>query len=182
MATLDFSDAFFPTALSSGIDATQTTITVDTLPPGFVTEVQNEPAPRFPLRIGGGSRSTHERVVVTGINDAANNVLDVERGVEYGAESHSAGTRVAHAMPAEMMTRVDAIRDAVRIQSNGPVEHLYLPIQSKLYEDSAATVQASIDGPVGAWEDQSGQHLATQSTTANKPTDQGVHDPRRGRI
>jgi len=170
MATLHFSDDFFPTALSSGIDATQTTITVDTLPSGFVTEVQNTSSPRYPLRIGGGSRATHERVVVTGINDAANNILDVERGVEYGAESHNAGTRVAHAMPAEMMTRIDAIRDAVRIQEDGDVEHLYVADQDKLYEDSGATVQASIDGPVGAWEDQSGDHLATQSTTANKPT------------
>jgi len=170
MSTLHFSDDFFPTALSSGIDATQTTITVDTLPSAFVTKVNNTSGARFPLRIGGGSRSTHERVVVTGINDAANNILDVERGVAYGAESHVPGTRVAHAMPAEMMTRIDAIRDAVRIQENGDVEHLYVADQDKLYEDSAATVQASIDGPVGAWEDQSGDHLATQSTTANKPT------------
>jgi hypothetical protein len=49
-------------------------------------------------------------------------------------------------------------------------EHYYVPVQSKLYKDSAATIQASVGGPVGAWEDMSGQHLATQSTTANKPT------------
>jgi len=49
-------------------------------------------------------------------------------------------------------------------------EHVYLPDPDKLYEDSAATTPASVDGPVGAWEDQSGNHLATQSTTANKPT------------
>jgi len=163
-----FSDHFSPTALSSAIDSTQTTITVDTLTSEFVSDVQA--GGEYPLRLGGGSRSTHERVLVTGIADAANNQLTVKRGVEYGAESHAAGTRVAHAMPAEMMTRIDAIRDAVRIQENGDVEHLYVPDRDKLYEDSAATTQASIDGPVGAWEDQSGKHTATQSTTANKPT------------
>jgi len=49
-------------------------------------------------------------------------------------------------------------------------EHVYLPDPDKLYEDSAATTPASVDGPVGAWEDQSGNHTATQPTTANKPT------------
>nr|WP_272505636.1 BspA family leucine-rich repeat surface protein [Salinibacter ruber] len=49
-------------------------------------------------------------------------------------------------------------------------EHVYLPDPDKLYEDSAATTPASVGGPVGAWEDQSGSHTATQSTTANKPT------------
>jgi hypothetical protein len=49
-------------------------------------------------------------------------------------------------------------------------EHVYLPERDKLYEDSAATTPASVGGPVGAWEDQSGTHTATQSTTANKPT------------
>jgi len=49
-------------------------------------------------------------------------------------------------------------------------EHVYLPDPDKLFEDSAATTPASVGGPVGAWEDQSGNHLATQSTTANKPT------------
>jgi len=49
-------------------------------------------------------------------------------------------------------------------------EHVYLPDPDKLFEDSAATTPASVDGPVGAWEDQSGSHTATQSTTANKPT------------
>jgi len=49
-------------------------------------------------------------------------------------------------------------------------EHVYLPDPDKLFEDSAATTPASVGGPVGAWEDQSGNHTATQSTTANKPT------------
>lgn len=93
-----FSDHFPPTALSSAIDSTQTTITVDTLTAEFVNDVQA--GGEYPLRLGGGSRSTHERVLVTGIADAANNQLTVERGVEYGAESHAAGSRVAHAMPA----------------------------------------------------------------------------------
>jgi hypothetical protein len=49
-------------------------------------------------------------------------------------------------------------------------EHVYLPEPDTLFEDSAATTPATVDGPVGAWRDQSGTHLATQSTTANKPT------------
>jgi len=49
-------------------------------------------------------------------------------------------------------------------------EHVYLPDPDKVFEDSAATTPASVGGPVGAWEDQSGNHTATQSTTANKPT------------
>jgi len=41
---------------------------------------------------------------------------------------------------------------------------------STLYEDSAGTTQASVDGPVGRVEDVSGNgHHATQSTTADKP-------------
>jgi hypothetical protein len=96
----NFSDFFGNRTLASDIDASQTTIPLDALPPGFVDDVEGPPGPRFPLRIGGDSRASHERVIVTGIADEANNEIEVERGVEYGAESHNAGTRVAHTFPA----------------------------------------------------------------------------------
>jgi len=95
-----FSDHFGNRTLNSGIDPSQTTIPLDALPPGFVDDVKCAADPRFPLRIGGDTRASHERVIVTGIADEANNEIEVERGVEYGAESHNAGTRVAHALPA----------------------------------------------------------------------------------
>lgn len=97
----DFSDHFFPTALSASLNASasDTTVTVDTLSSEFVTAVENSPNPRFPLRLGRGS--SQERVVVTGIADANNNQLTVGRNVgEYGLQSHATGTRVAHAVPA----------------------------------------------------------------------------------
>jgi hypothetical protein len=96
-----FSDHFGNRKLNSGIDPSQTTIPLDALPTGFVDDVEAAARPRFPVRIGGDTRASHERVIVTGIADEANNEIEVERGVEYGAESHNAGTRVAHAFPAQ---------------------------------------------------------------------------------
>jgi hypothetical protein len=51
-----------------------------------------------------------------------------------------------------------------------PQEHLYLPEAGKVWVDTARTTLASPGDPVGAVEDQSGQHYAEQGTTANKPT------------
>jgi len=106
----DFSDEFFPTALSAGLSASTSdnVVQVDTLPSAFVTEVQNTDSPAFPLRIGRGQ--SQERVLVTGIADAATNKLDVERNVEFGLKSHLVGTRVAHALPASVAQGAEAIR------------------------------------------------------------------------
>lgn len=55
--SFDFSDHLGPTALSNSITATQTTIRLDSLSADFVTDVENESDPRFPLRIGGDRKS-----------------------------------------------------------------------------------------------------------------------------
>jgi len=174
-----FSDHFYVTQLSSEITSSATTITVDTLSATFADDVRS--GGEYPLRIGRGE--AQERVLVTGIADEANNKLTVERGVEYGASSHSAGARVAHAMPAGTATRINAIGDALRIQEGGDtVEHLYLPEDGKMWQDSAQTTPvdtSALPQPLGALEDQSGNHVATQSTTANKPS---VKEDAQGRL
>jgi len=104
----DFSDVFFPTALSAGLNASTSdnVVQVDTLPSAFVTEVQNTDSPEFPLRIGRGQ--SQERVLVTGINDASTNKMDVSRNEgPYGLSSHSAGARVAHALPSYQANKAD---------------------------------------------------------------------------
>ncbi len=171
----DFSDEFFPTALSAGLSASTSdnVVQVDTLPSAFVTEVQNTDSPEFPLRIGRGQ--SQERVLVIGINDASTGKLNVSRNEgPYGLSSHAAGARVAHAMPAGTATRISVIGDALRIQEGGDtVEHLYLPEDGKMWTDSAQTTPvdtSALPQPLGALEDQSGNHVATQGTTANKPT------------
>jgi len=103
----DFSDQFAPTALSASIASGDTVIQVDTLESDFVDAVESDPDPRFPLRIGRDTAA--ERVLVTGVDDAANNKLTVERGVDsFAAASHSAGARVAHALPAWQAQEADA--------------------------------------------------------------------------
>jgi len=102
----DFSDQFAPTALSASITSTDTVIQVDTLESDFVDAVENDPAPQFPLRIGRDTGA--ERVLVTGIDDAANNKLTVERGVDsFAAASHNSGARVAHTLPAWQAQEAD---------------------------------------------------------------------------
>lgn len=93
-----FSDWFFPTALSAGITNSETVIQVDTLTAEFASDVRAASG-KHPLRIGRDGNQ--ERVLVTGVNDEANNKLDVERGAgPFGAQSHNTGARVIHPLPA----------------------------------------------------------------------------------
>lgn len=94
-----FSDHFFPTALSVSLNDVlwDDVIQVDTLDAGFADDVRS--GGKFPLRIGRGQNQ--ERVLVTAVQDEANNKLAVTRnGGPYGLKSHPAGSRVAHALPA----------------------------------------------------------------------------------
>lgn len=92
-----FSDWFFPTALTAGITNSETVIQVDTLTAEFASDVRA--GGEYPLRIGRDG--SQERVLVTGVNDEATGKLDVERGAgPFGAQSHNAGARVIHPLPA----------------------------------------------------------------------------------
>ena len=94
-----FSDHFYPTALSVSLNASTSddVIQVDTLDGAFADDVRS--GGEFPLRIGRAQNQ--ERVLVTAVQDEANNKLKVERNAgQYGLESHPAGSRVAHALPA----------------------------------------------------------------------------------
>jgi len=94
-----FSDHFFPTALSVSLNSSTSddVIQVDTLDAEFADDVRS--GGEFPLRIGRGQNQ--ERVIVTAVQDEANNKLAVTRnGGPYGLKLHPAGSRVAHALPA----------------------------------------------------------------------------------
>jgi hypothetical protein len=106
-----FSDHFYPTALSASLNAntSDNVIQVDTLDGAFADDVRS--GGQFPLRIGRGANQ--ERVLVTGVNDEANNKLTVERnGGPYGLKSHPAGSRVAHALPAWHANKASGLPEA----------------------------------------------------------------------
>jgi len=95
----DYSDHLHFTFLSASLNASSgdDVIQVDTLTAEFASDVRS--GGQYPLRIGRGT--DQERVVVTGVNDEANNKLDVERNAgSYGLKSHPLKARVAHPLPA----------------------------------------------------------------------------------
>jgi len=95
----DYSAHLHFTFLSASLNASSgdDVIQVDTLTAEFAGDVRS--GGRYPLRIGRGT--DQEQVVVTGVNDEANNKLDVERNAgPYGLKSHPVKARVAHPLPA----------------------------------------------------------------------------------
>jgi len=124
---------------------------------------------------GSASDAKSQAQATNSFTDSEGNSFD--KGAQgYADDAETSAANAASAAENEvapvLLTSLAENGARVLVEFGTETGAIYDPTdQSTLYEDSAGTTQASIDGPVGRMEDVSGNgNHATQSTTADKPT------------